>query len=111
MLRYSGQVVAGRDAAHGDAPSGVEGVGSGGAADSRKQRNEAVQDRSLLLGRTDAYRIDGRAAHAVCSSKCTVRPIAVAMLTSASIEKRDTRPRSKSFMRGCVMPQRAAASV
>ena len=52
----------------------------------------------------------GSGAQAACSSMWTVRPIAVAMLTSASIEKRDTRPRSKSFMRGCVTPQRCAAS-
>jgi hypothetical protein len=43
---------------------------------------------------------------AACSSKRTSRPIAVAMLTNASREKRDTRPRRRSFMRGWVTPQR-----
>ena len=32
------------------------------------------------------------------------------MLTSASSEKRETRPRSRSLIRGCVTPQRLAAS-
>jgi peptidoglycan/LPS O-acetylase OafA/YrhL len=45
-----------------------------------------------------------------CRSKRTVRPIAVAMFTNASIEKRDTQPRSKSLMRGCVTPHWPAAS-
>ena len=48
--------------------------------------------------------------HAAFSSKCTVRPRAVAMFTSASIEKRETRPRNRSLTRGCVIPQRVAAS-
>jgi hypothetical protein len=42
------------------------------------------------------------------SSMRTRWPIAVAMLTSASSEKRDTRPRSMSFMRGWVIPHRVA---
>lgn len=37
-------------------------------------------------------------AQAACTSIRTVPPIAVAMFTSASIENRDTRPRSRSFM-------------
>ena len=36
--------------------------------------------------------------------------MAVTMFTDASSKNRDTRPGSKSFMRGCVMPQWAAAS-
>lgn len=49
-------------------------------------------------------------SQATSSPRCTRRPMAVATLTSASSENRDTRPRSRSFMRGCVMPHWAAAS-
>ena len=51
------------------------------------------------------------ADHAPSSSTWTRHPTAVAILTSASSEKRDARPRSRSFMRGCVIAQRRAASV
>ena len=37
-----------------------------------------------------------RLCQAACKSKCNVRPIAVAILTNASIEKRETRPRDCS---------------
>lgn len=38
--------------------------------------------------------------YAASNPKLTRRPSAVAMLISASIEKRDTRPRNKSLIRG-----------
>lgn len=41
-----------------------------------------------------------RGYHAASSAKCTRRPSAVAILTSASSENCDTRPRSRSLMRG-----------
>mgnify|MGYP007070997935 CR=1 FL=1 len=40
----------------------------------------------------------------------TGRPSAAAMFTSASKEKREIRPRSRSFIRGCVTPHVAPAS-
>src|ERR1039457_434554 len=49
-------------------------------------------------------------AQAASRSTRTRQPTAVAMLTSASSEKRETRPRSRSLIRGCVTPQRLAAS-
>lgn len=45
-----------------------------------------------------------RDAYAASNVTCTRQPSAVAMFTKASSEKRDTRPRSKSLMRGCVTP-------
>ena len=51
-----------------------------------------------------------KAAQAASRSKRTRQPSAVAMLTSASSEKRETRPRSRSLIRGCVTPQCLAAS-
>jgi PIN domain nuclease of toxin-antitoxin system len=47
---------------------------------------------------------------AATSAISTRAPAAAAMLTSASSENRLNRPRSKSFMRGCVTPQCRAAS-
>lgn len=51
------------------------------------------------------------AHQAASSSTCTRRPMAVAMFTSASSENRDTRPRSRSLMRGCVTPHRSAVDL
>lgn len=48
--------------------------------------------------------------HDASRSTRTRRPSAVAMLTSASSEKRGTRPRSRSFTRGAVTGQFRAAS-
>jgi uncharacterized lipoprotein NlpE involved in copper resistance len=42
--------------------------------------------------------------YAGSSSTCTLRPNAVAILTNASNEKRDTLPFNKSLIRGCVTP-------
>ena len=53
----------------------------------------------------------GRLTYAASSWTLTRHPSAVAMFTSASREKRETRPRSRSFIRGCVTPQWLAASV
>ena len=53
----------------------------------------------------------GRAlTHAASRSTRTRQPNAVEIFTSASNEKRETRPRNKSFIRGCVTPQWLAAS-
>jgi hypothetical protein len=49
-------------------------------------------------------------AQAASRSTRTRQPGAVAMLTSGSSEKRETRPRSRSSIRGCVTPQGLAAS-
>src|ERR1700723_1325982 len=40
-----------------------------------------------------------------------LRPSAAAIFTRAASEKRSIRPRSRSLIRGCVTPQRRAASV
>lgn len=66
--------------------------------------------------RDGGRKIENRPRAGVCpqaasSSTCTRRPRAVAMFTRASSENRETRPRSRSLMRGWVTPQRAAASV
>src|ERR1039458_10182266 len=53
-----------------------------------------------------------RCSHTQAASRSTRtrQPSAVEMFTNASSEKRETRPRNKSLIRGCVTPQRLAAS-
>jgi hypothetical protein len=51
-----------------------------------------------------------KASQAASRSKRTRHPSAIAMLTRASSEKRETLPRSRSFIRGWVTPQWLAAS-
>src|SRR5258708_6968207 len=55
--------------------------------------------------------LPGSARAGLPSSTCRRCPSPAAMLASASTEKRESRPHGRSLMRGCVTPQRLAASV
>ena len=75
-----------------------------------RQQQSRLALRTFLPRQTKTFEPAER-PQAACSLKCTSRPIAVAMLTSASSEKRDTRLRRRSLMRSWVTPHRCAASV